>query len=211
MIPRLAHSIWVGNNHIPEKEKFCLEINREKLGSFGYDFKIWTDKDVINLIDGNEKLKLFFEYAYACRKWAFISDCVKMILLTRFGGWVLDADNEVLKSFDPFSRHHWVSGFENYHGQYAPITATMGGVPDHKFSRMLLDVYQSNSPENICNVPNTRWISSVLIKNGMNIKNKRQYIDALDVEIFPAEIFCGPNATEDTVTLHHFSGSWVKK
>jgi hypothetical protein len=57
-------------------------------------------------------------------------------------------------------------------------------------------------------MPNTRWISNVLYNHGMNRDNRRQYVEALDVEIFPDHVFCGPRRNGQSVALHHFSASW---
>lgn len=208
MIPRLAHVIWVGGAPMPEKEAACLDRNRQVLS--GYDFFLWGDDDVEQLSAGLPQVQAFIEFARAGRKWAFVSDAMKMLLLVRFGGWVLDADNEFLQPPDAFGRFNWVSGFENWNGHRSPITAVMGASPDHRFSRLLLSAYATSPPEQICAIPNTKWISDILYRHGMNRDNRRQYIDALDVEIFPDHVFCGPPKDGETVALHHFSASWVK-
>jgi mannosyltransferase OCH1-like enzyme len=206
MIPRVAHVIWVGGAPMPEKEAACLERNRQVLSH--YDLLLWGDDDIAPLSAGLPEIARFFEHARANRKWAFMADAMKMLILVRFGGWVLDADNEFLQPPDAFERLHWVSGFENWNGLRSPITAVMGAVPDHRFSRLLASAYEKTPPAEICSVPNTRWISNVLYKHGMNRENRRQYVEALDVEIFPDFVFCGPAHDGQTVALHHFSASW---
>jgi mannosyltransferase OCH1-like enzyme len=209
MIPRLAHVIWVGETTMPEKERACLERNRQVLSE--YDFLLWGDSDIDLLTAGLPSVRTFINFARANKKWAFVSDAMKTVLLVRLGGWVLDADNEFIRAPDEFHRLHWVTGFENWNGIRSPITAIMGAVPDHRFSRLLLSVYANSPPEQICAIPNTRWISDILYRHGMNRENRRQYIDALDVEIFPDYVFCGPDKNDETVALHHFSASWVNK
>lgn len=210
MIPNIAHTIWVGGNNIPEKEAYCISKNSEMFNESGYIFKIWGDKEVLNFTEIYPELKIFFNSAYEQKKYAFISDCAKALILTHYGGWVLDADNEIIKSLSPFQRMNWVSGFENWQGNKLPITALMGGCPYHSFSQLLLRHYLEVEPEILFSMPNTRWISEILFENKMNSNDKRQYLDSLDVEIFPSDYFCGPEITNNTFALHHFSASWIK-
>lgn len=207
MIPQVAHVVWVGGAPMPPKEAACLERNRHVLS--GYEFLLWGDDDIEPLCAGLPALRAFIEFARAAKKWAFVSDAMKALLLVRFGGWVLDADNEFLQPPDAFGHLNWVSGFENWNGQHSPITAVMGAAPDHRFSRMLLSAYLNSQPQLLCAIPNTLWISDILYRHGMNRDNRRQYIDTLDVEIFPDYVFCGPPKDGDTVAVHHFSASWV--
>lgn len=207
MIPRLAHVFWVGGAPMPKKEAQCLERNAEVFG--GYELVLWGDEDLPMLCASQPEIARFMDHAREHRKWAFMADAMKMLVLARFGGWAFDADNEFLQPPDAYARLHWVSGFENWRGLHSPITAVMGAVPGHAFTHALLAVYARSAPERMCGVPNTRWISDTLYQHGMNRDNRRQYVEALDVEIFPDHVFCGPRIDGQTVALHHFSGSWV--
>lgn len=206
MIPKIAHVVWVGGNPMPEKEAYCLARNREVLSD--YQVHLWTDDNVGELVPDIEPLRNFLEYARQERKWAFFSDLIKVLALVRIGGWSVDADNEFFVPPDRFARMHWVSGFENWHGRISPITAVMGAVPHHRFSKTLLGVYSSNSPEEITSMPNTAWISNLLVQAGAVNNNERQYVEQYDVQLFPDHVFSGPEKTSETVAHHHFSASW---
>src|SRR5882672_144686 len=86
MIPRVAHVIWVGGAAMPEKETACLERNRDILSA--YDLLLWGDDDIGPLTEGLPEVAKFIDFARAERKWAFIADAMKMLILSRFGGWV---------------------------------------------------------------------------------------------------------------------------
>jgi len=205
----MANVIWVGASEMPIKEATCVERTRKVLDASGYSFQLWDNDMVMNLASNWPDAQDFLKIAFEQSKWAFIADCAKAMILVKTGGWVLDADNELLQPLLPFRRFHWVSGFENFKGMYLPITAVMGGVCGHKFSRRLLRVYSKSNVDAIFSMPNTSWISKILVDEGMNLRNERQYIEKLDVEIFPEDTFCGTNPTENTVSIHHFSGSWL--
>jgi mannosyltransferase OCH1-like enzyme len=206
MIPKIVHVVWVGGKPMPEKESYCLARNREVLSS--HQVILWNDDNVRSLIPDMEPIKNFFEFAAANKKWAFVSDLVKVLALVRIGGWSIDADNEFFVEPNQFRRMHWVSGFENWNGHISPITAVMGAIPQHIFSRMLLGVYSNNDPNEIVSMPNTAWISSLLLKAGAVNNNQRQYVSGLDVQLFPDFVFSGPEKNADTVSHHHFSASW---
>jgi len=206
MIPRVVHVVWVGDAQMPEKEAYCLARNREVLSS--YKVMLWNDANIGELVPDIAQIRSFLEFAVQQRKWAFVSDLVKVLALVRIGGWSIDADNEFFVPPEPFRRMHWVSGFENWHGRISPITAVMGGVPHHRFSKTLLGVYSSYDPAQIISMPNTAWISNILVQGGVENNNARQYSEQHDVQLFPDHVFSGPERNSETVAHHHFSASW---
>lgn len=207
MIPRQVNVVWVGGGAIPAKEIRCIDESRANLAD--YELRLWTDDDVPQIVDQHPGVRAFVEYAYSERKWAFLADMVKMYVLAADGGWVMDADNEFVSPPTPYERHHWVSGFENWRGILHPITAIMGSVPQHEFSRLLFSVYANNDPARISSMPNTHWISHILLSHGCRTDGTRQYVEPLDVELYPYSVFCAKERTRDTVAFHHFSGSWL--
>lgn len=206
MIPKIAHVVWVGGNPMPEKEARCLERNRAVLSS--YHVQLWTDDNIKDLIPDIQPIKDFLEFATREKRWAFVSDLVKVLALMRIGGWSIDADNEFFVEPNRFRRMRWVSGFENWNGRISPITAVMAGVPQHRFTKMLLDVYANNSPSEITSMPNTAWISNILVQSGAVNNNERQYVQGCDVQLFPDYVFSGPEKNDQTVAHHLFSASW---
>lgn len=210
-IPNSVHAVWVGGNPYPEKEKQLITINQKLLNESGFTYKVWTEEDIYQALPADSIARQFFDFCLERKKYAFASDIVKTYLLYTLGGWVVDADNEFLKSPITFAGLNWVSGFENYKGHTSPITAVMGAIPQHRFSKLLLDTYGANNFEDIISLPNTQWISSYLINHGGNKSNQRFYSQDYDVDIFPCDYFCGPEITDNTIALHHFSGSWLPK
>lgn len=197
MIPKVLTTVWVGTE-MPQKEKDLWARNREVL--CGYDVNIITDTKMVP-----DSLKAYVGYVESTKKWAFISDLIKVLVL-KDGGWVSDADVEFFKFLD--FDHGWVSGFENWHGQILANTAVWGAVPNHNFTEILLRNYLQITPEKIIMQPNTKWISDILVENGAVINNQKQYIKSLDVTLYPHEVFCGPKS-EQSVSVHYFNGSWL--
>ena len=48
MIPKKAHVIWLGGKEIPKKEYLFIDRNKSVLKD--YDFKIWKDEEIKDLI-----------------------------------------------------------------------------------------------------------------------------------------------------------------
>jgi mannosyltransferase OCH1-like enzyme len=203
MIPRNIHIVWLGNA-MPEREKSFFENNKKIL--FNYNVNLWGNDNFNELIK-NHPVEEFVLKAIGIKKYAFASDAIKLIALEKYGGWSLDADNEVLKSFDDFLDFSFVTGFEKYK-RYSPITAVWGAVPNHKFTKILLNEYLERDFEYLTWKPNTKWITEILLNYGVRNDNTRQRLEQIDVDLFPDYIFCGPK-TEETYSLHHFNGSWL--
>lgn len=207
-IPREVHAVWVGGQP-PVKEQRLLELNAKLFSGAGYKFKVWTESEIRDLLSNSPELISHMNHIYSIKKFAFLSDIVKTYILFNFGGWVIDADNEFHRSPEHLSGLNWVSGFECFQGRYHPVTAVMGAVKKHKFSKLLLDTYINNPSDAIVMHTNTSWISNYLLEKAGNKDNKRFYCEYFDVDIFPSDFFCGPQVTQNTVAQHHFSGSWL--
>ena len=207
MIPKKAHVIWLGGKEIPKKEAHFIERNKSVLKD--YEFKIWKDEEIKDLISAHPNLKSFSDYAFENKIYAQLADLGKLLILEKQGGWTFDTDNEFLKQPDNYLSYNWVSGFENYAGRLMPITAVMAAVPDHKFTKYLIAAYEQLDPRYICHRPNTEWISNMLLNTGVKNDNSRQYIEILDLNLLPYSVFCATGAQKETVSFHHFSGLWI--
>jgi mannosyltransferase OCH1-like enzyme len=205
MIPKKIHTVWVGGP-MPEKEKKFLKNNKLILAD--YEINLWGNDNYKSLII-NHPAEFFVTHALEHKRYAFASDVIKLIALEKFGGWSMDADNEVIQSFDGFLHLNFVSGFEKYKNKWAPITAVWGSIPNHKFVGLLLEQYTKRSLEYMIETPNTKWISEILVSSGAINNNLQQYIPSLDVNLYPDYTFCGPNVVGQTYALHHFNGSWL--
>ena len=204
MIPKNVHVVWLGAE-MPPKYKDIFEKNKEVLSD--YNITLWDNNNIDDLIKGTPE-EGFVKRAVKIKKYAFASDAIKLISLEKFGGWALDADNLILKRFDDFNHHSWVSGFENYRRRLLPITAIWGAISHHKFTKLLLSKYTEENFDSLIKMPNTQWISTLLFENGIINNNAQQRIEKLDVEIYPDYVFCGPFVKNKTYALHLFAKSW---
>lgn len=92
------------------------------------------DYEIVEWNEDNFDLNsnLYVKQAYDSRKWAFVTDYVRLWVLYNFGGVYMDSDVEVFKSLDDLLVHKAFTGFEKtYAGELSPITATMGSIAGH--------------------------------------------------------------------------------
>ncbi|EKT54174.1 glycosyltransferase family 32 protein [Providencia burhodogranariea] len=103
MIPKIIHYIWVGDNQKPQFVLDCIATWKKYLPD--YEIMEW----------GNECLKIidnaYAHEAYENKKWAFVSDYIRLYALYKHGGIYLDTDVEVTKNFDDFLALDFFSGY----------------------------------------------------------------------------------------------------
>ena len=106
MIPKTIHYVWFGRNPKPDLAVKC--INSWKKYCPDYEIIEWNE-DNFNL----DEAPLYVRQAYEAKKWAFVSDYVRLWAMTEFGGIYMDTDVEVLKPLDRFLQNEAFSGFED--------------------------------------------------------------------------------------------------
>ena len=105
MIPKIIHYCWVGRNPLPENTKKYIETWKY----FCPDYEIieWNEDNFD--INSNQ----YAAEAYAAKKWAFVSDYMRLSVLYKYGGIYLDTDMELIKKLDVFLKHHAFTAFES--------------------------------------------------------------------------------------------------
>ena len=207
-IPKVIHWCWFGRNPLPEKERKCVESWKKYCPD--YEIIEWNEDNFD--INSNQYVK----EAYECKKWAFVTDYVRLWAIYNYGGIYMDADVEVLKPLDIFLCHNAFSGFESYN--IIP-TGIMGGIKGNKWIENLLSYYDNKHfVENgeMGLTSNVRVITQ-MTRDKYDIKLCNRYTDTDDFVMYPMEIFCPINPltkeiriTNNTYTIHRFTSSWAK-
>ena len=104
MIPKKIHYCWFGGNPYPDDFKQYLESWKENCPN--YEYIEWNEKTF------DIKCNKYVEEAYTSKKWAFVTDYVRLWAIYNFGGIYMDTDVEVLKPLDSFLLNEAFSGFE---------------------------------------------------------------------------------------------------
>lgn len=208
-VPKVIHYCWFGNNPLPDSVIACISSWKK----FCPDYQIieWNEKN----FDLN--INNYVKEAYESKKYAFVTDYVRLYALYNFGGIYLDSDVEVLKPLDKFLEHRAFTGCENE--EYC-VTGIIAAEQGHPWIKDLLNSYknrhfiQKNGKMDI--TPNTKVITQLTTeKYGWVPKNEYQIINE-GLHIYPFSVFCAKDyktgtvySTNETYTVHHFSGSWV--
>ena len=92
MIPKKIHYCWFGGNPLPSLAVKCIESWKKYLPD--YEIKEWNESNFdLNYND-------YVREAYEAKKWAFITDVVRLYAMVTEGGIYMDTDVEVLKPLD---------------------------------------------------------------------------------------------------------------
>lgn len=210
-IPKVIHYVWMGR--APKSELFnkCYESWKKFLPE--YTIIEWNEDN----FDINSNL--YVKQAYENKKWAFVSDYVRLYVIYNYGGIYMDTDVEVLKPLDRFLIHSAFSGFES---ETDIPTGIMAGAKGNKWYKELLSYYDDKTfindkgemdlTTNVVVITNITVKDYGLIRNG----NFQELKDGL--VIYPKEYFCpldyikfknnSSKITKNTYTIHHFAGSW---
>ncbi len=210
MIPKTIHYCWFGRNPLPELAQKCIASWKQ----YCPDYQIieWNE-DTFDL----DAAPLYVREAYAAKKWAFVTDYVRLYAMTRQGGIYMDTDVEVVKPLDSFLKHQAFSGFENATQVPTGIMACEKGFPlFEQFLRYYDKAVFPKDPEQLKYETNVAVITRTLDEKGLQRNNTLQTIDGLT--LYPNDIFCPKSvydgkiyATENTCTIHHFDGSWLSE
>ena len=115
MIPKIIHYCWFGCGKMPDLALKCIESWKKFLPD--YELRLWNEDTFdINSVP-------YVKEAYEARKFAFVTDYIRLWALEREGGGYMDTDVEVYKPLDEFLDKEGFTGFEDIH---YPVTATMG-------------------------------------------------------------------------------------
>lgn len=208
MIPKTIHYCWFGRNPKPELALKCIKSWKKYCK--GYQIIEWNEDN----FDINAA-PLYVRQAYEAKKWAFVTDYVRLYAMTKFGGIYMDTDVEVVKPLDRFLKHEAFSGFENATQIPTGIMACRKGFP--LFERFLAyydDVQFYNLDGSLNYTTNVVVMTDICLRFGLKQNNQLQEIEGF--VLYPTDYFCPydhlearVNSTKNTSTIHWFAGSWV--
>ena len=206
MIPKIIHYCWFGGNPMPELALKC--IGSWKTNCPGYEIKEWNEENFdLNCCD-------YVREAYFARKWAFVSDYVRLYALVTEGGIYMDTDVEVLSSLSPYLDDLAFSGFQT---ETEIPTGIMGCEKGFPLFEALLHDYDNRHFKigewEYDTSTNVEAITKSCLARGLKLNDREQIIDGF--HLYPHEVFCAKSyktgivdVTPNTVTIHHFAGSW---
>lgn len=209
-IPKIVHYCWFGGKEKPDSVKKCIESWKRYLPD--YELMEWNENN-FNI----DKLQ-YTKEAYEAGKYAFVSDVARIEALYQYGGFYMDTDVEVLKSFTPLLDSRCVLGMEEK--EYV-ATSFMGFEKGHPLVKQFLNLYKNltffDGKGQIITGTNVAKLTKMLIKQGFVQENHYQELED-GIKIYPKEFFspydyinCYYNITENSYCVHHFAVTWMSK
>lgn len=200
-VPRNIIYVWVGDKEKPPEVLECIETWKKNMPDWNY-IEI-SDK---TFDFSNNK---YCVEAYKNKKWAFVSDYLRLLALYKYGGVYLDTDVIVCKPLDKFLKWDFFTGFEQPH---YPVTATLGASKENPLIKEMLDKYDTmtfkveEKWEDY--ITNTMVMSDVIGK--YFDRDRTEYQEKDNMAIYPQEVFCNRLRTQDeeSYTEHLMTGMW---
>ena len=207
MIPKIIHYCWFGGKEMPELAVKCIESWKKYLPE--YELRLWNE-DTFDL-----DMYPYAREAYDNRKFAFVTDVVRLWALEKFGGVYMDTDVEVLRPLGELMELPAFTGYEASMAN-APVTGLMASAPHGLWVKEQLAAYDGAHfllPDGSLDMKtNTVRISEIMKAGGFKQDGKKQVYKGM--HIFPVQYFCPRQTTgeylltADTYCDHHFMGSW---
>lgn len=211
MIPKKIHYCWFGGNPKPKLAKKCIKSWK----------KFCPDYEIIEWNEENFDISscpLYVRQAYEAKKWAFVTDYVRLQIIYAKGGIYFDTDVEIIKPLDDLLRYSAFFGFED---KFIATGLGFGAEKGIELLKELMDDYKDIPfllPDGtfditVCPKRNT----NVFLKHGLIQNNTLQIIDD-NIVILPPSYLCPidyssgvKKISSDTISIHHFSASWKPK
>jgi mannosyltransferase OCH1-like enzyme len=207
MIPKTIHYCWFGRNPKPKLANKCIKSWKKYCN--GYNIIEWNE-DNFDI----SSAPLYVRQAYDAKKWAFVSDYVRLYAMVNYGGIYMDTDVEVIKPLSVFLNHKAFSGFESEKDISTGIMACEKGFPLFKeFLEYYDDAIFVNQDGSYNITTNVIIMTNICSKYGLTRNNSLQIVR--DFVLYPKDVFCPISyetnkleKTDKTVTIHWFAGSW---
>lgn len=210
MIPKVIHWCWFGRGKLPYTARKCIRSWKKKLPD--YVIKLWNEDNF------DIHCCKYVEEAYYARKFAFVTDYVRLYALYTEGGIYMDSDVEVIKRIDAYHNDVAFTGFESDVGC---ITGIMGSEKGGKWVEDLLDAYEGRSlyleNGNLNLTTNVEYTAELMKQKGVDLSAGEINIPGY-IHIYPRDYFCPKSwktgeyrLTANTCTIHHFAASWWTK
>ena len=208
MIPKIIHYCWFGGAPKSRLIKKCIKSW----------YKHCSDYRIIEWNESNYDLNTapdFVKQAYYHKKWAFVSDYVRLKVVYENGGIYLDTDVELIKSLDPFLQNKAFFGFNEDNRINTGLL--FGAEKNCELLANLMENYHNSSFINedgtINYLDNTQRDSVIFEELGIKLDNSYQVVNGY--VFYPKDFFCPMdrryhclNKTENTVSIHYFVASW---
>lgn len=204
MIPKKIHYCWFGRSSKPKLAEKCISSWQ----------KFCPDYEIIEWNEDNFDVNLngYTRMCYEQKKYAFLSDYVRLVVVAEHGGVYFDTDVEVIKPIDALLENDAFYCFET--PEFVASGLGFGSVAHGESILAMLTEYDFllQGTEGTRGCP--RLNTSALMKLGLKPNGTLQKV--ADAAILPSE-YMNPfdtatgiiHKTENTVSIHWYSAAWL--
>ena len=204
MIPKLIHYCWFGGNPKPKMAEKCIASWKKHCP--GWEIIEWNESNFDVNMNGYTKMCL------EQKKYAFLSDYERLLVVAEQGGVYFDTDVELLRPLDDLLENEAFFGFET--PEFVNSGQGFGSVAHGTAIEAMLREYDFllDGTEGVrgCPVLNT----AALEKLGLRRDGTMQMVAG--TKILPIE-YMNPyesstgilNKTKNTYSVHWYSASWM--
>ena len=192
---------------MPDLALKCIESWHKYMPDWKY--KLWNEDSF------DVQFVPYVKEAYESRKFAFVTDYVRLWALYTEGGVYMDTDVEILRPLDDLLHLDAFTGYEGSKHK-PPVTGLMASVANGVWVKEQLDSYEGahfiKEDGSLDTTTNTVRISKIMRDNGFVQDGK--YHVYKDLHVFPTDYFCPRQTTGEFLLTknsycdHHFLGSW---
>ena len=211
MIPKIIHYCWFGRGEMPELVTQCIASWYRYMSD--WEYKLWSE-DNFDIASA----PAYVQEAYQTKKYAFVSDYVRLWALEREGGLYLDTDVEVLKTFEPLMNDTAFIGLEESLA-LLPGTCVMACEAHSQWIKDMLETYDGAhfvGEEGVLDMTtNVQRLGQRMRQGGLLHERKVQYLPQWGLRIYTHDYFSPITSTrvmrksKNTYCIHQFAGTWV--
>lgn len=206
MIPKIIHYCWFGGNPKPKLAEKCIASWKKHCP--GWEIIEWNESNFD--VNRNGYTKMCIEQ----KKYAFLSDYVRLLVVAEYGGVYFDTDVELLRSIDVLLDKEAFFGFET--PEFVNSGQGFGSVAHGVAIEAMLREYDFllNGTEGVHGCPKLN--TAALVKLGLVPDGSRQTVAGaliLPIDCLnPYESATGRlNKTKNTYSVHWYNASWMSR
>ncbi len=218
-IPPVIHYCWFGDGKMSDLNYQCIASWRRYCPDFKIQF--WNEENY-----DLSKTPHYVQEAYKAKKFAFVSDYVRLDIIYKYGGFYLDTDVELFRGLHQLMHYKEVYAFMEY-GEVATGLG-FGSVAYSDNVREQREMYEHclfiNEDGSYNMTPCPVYTNYYFRRKGISMHNQLQFVD--DVLFLPSSFLCPltPIKSDDgnynltlyalepnTIAIHKCDNSWKSK
>lgn len=209
MIPKIIHYCWFGRNPKPKLAKKCFKSWKKYCPN--YKIIEWNEDNY-----DISSAPLYVQQAYAEKKWAFVTDYVRLQVVYENGGIYLDTDVELRRNLDELLQNKAYFGLEN--NEYINTGLGFGSEKGTEILLKLMMEYKDipfvKEDGSYDTKPCPERNTEIFLSLGLKQDGSMQKLED-GILILPSEYLCPKDwwtgameFTDRTYSIHHYGESW---